>query len=106
MKKTFCLGLRPASLIPRRLYANEFASIRHGDNDGTACGQNLIKSPTLRCGDKTHFVLNKKPCGWDGEKENRKTIVEKEEKNKQRILLLKSDYIHPKLGYSFIFLAP
>ncbi len=26
----------------------------------------LKKNPPLRFGEKTHFVLNKKPCGWDG----------------------------------------
>jgi len=62
-KKTFCLGLRPASSLPWRLYANEFASIRHDINDGTTCWQNSIKSPPLRSGEKTHFVLNKKPSG-------------------------------------------
>ena len=42
-KKTFCLGLRPASLLPCQLSANEFASIRHGINAGTSCWQNSIK---------------------------------------------------------------
>ena len=50
--------------MPWRLSANKFAYIRHDINDGTSCWQNSIKSPPLRCGEKTHFVLNKKPCGW------------------------------------------
>ena len=36
----------------------------HNDNpDRTACRTISIKSPPLRCGEKTHCVLEKKPSG-------------------------------------------
>ena len=36
----------------------------HNDNpDRTACRTISIKNPPLRCGEKTHIVLNKKPSG-------------------------------------------
>jgi len=63
-KKRLFAGLHPVVMLAGMAAWKQVFRI-HADNpDRTACRTISLKSPPLRCGEKTHCVLEKKPSGW------------------------------------------
>ena len=63
-KKRLFAGLHPVVMLAVMVAWKQVFRIHDDHPDRTACRTISIKSPPLRCGEKTHCVLEKKPSGW------------------------------------------
>ena len=59
----FRQGLHPVVMLAVMVAGKQVFRIHDDNPDRTACRTISIKSPPLRCGEKTHCVLEKKPSG-------------------------------------------